>query len=181
MLVVGAGDRRCPVRERETEVARVGVVQKTSRQRPRDSDGKSMSFSKVGLLVFIATVVNYAAEMDRKSQNIEVVVAEAEKYLGLQGFTAEQLQGVLGSSGISSQTIGLEYDEVGLTRIIISHLQVQNPKFLQVNLPVQAPQRRKGRTVLFSEFHTNKYSETFQKLSFIDKTILNTQYLYSSL
>jgi hypothetical protein len=33
--------------------------------------------------------------------------------------------------------------------------------------PLEASQRRKGRTFLFSEFHKN--SETIKKLSFLDK------------
>lgn len=53
-----------------------------SRQRPRESDGNNMCFSKVGFLECIAMVVNCTAEMDRKSQKIEVVVAAAEYYLG---------------------------------------------------------------------------------------------------
>jgi hypothetical protein len=63
-----------------------------SRQRLIESDGKNMCFSKVGFLAFIAMVISCTAEMDGKSQKIEVVVAEVEKYLGLRGFTAEQMQ-----------------------------------------------------------------------------------------
>ena len=37
--------------------------------------------------------------MERKSQKIEVLVAAAEKYLGVQDFTSEELQGVL-SGGV---------------------------------------------------------------------------------
>jgi hypothetical protein len=37
--------------------------------------------------------------------------------------------------------------------------------------PVEAPQRRKGRTIL-SDFHKNSNIETF-KLSFLDKTVQN--------
>ena len=51
-------------------------------------------------------VVNCTAKMDLKFQKREVVVAAAEKYLGLQGFTAEQLLGVLSGSGLSSQAVG---------------------------------------------------------------------------
>ena len=54
-----------------------------SRQRSRESDGKNMCFSKVGFLAFIATVVKCTAVMDGKSQQIEVVVAVAEKDLVL--------------------------------------------------------------------------------------------------
>ena len=52
-----------------------------SRQRPSKRDGKNMCFSKVGFLAFIAMVVNCTAEMDQKSQKIEVVAEE--KYLEL--------------------------------------------------------------------------------------------------
>jgi hypothetical protein len=52
-----------------------------------------MCFSEVGFLAFIAMVVNCTTEMEHKSQKIEVVVAAVEKYLGLRGFIAEDLQG----------------------------------------------------------------------------------------
>ena len=39
-----------------------------------------MCFSKVGFLAFIAMVVNCTAEMDRKSQKIEVMVAAANTW-----------------------------------------------------------------------------------------------------
>ena len=112
-VCVSCGDRRCPVRDRQVKVARVTVVQKVSyaeavkrvveedgyrvrdteripvsRQKPRESDGKNMCFSKVGFSAFIAMVVNCTAEMDQKSQKIVVVVAAANKYLRLRGFTA---------------------------------------------------------------------------------------------
>ena len=57
-------------------------------------------FHKVGLLAFIAMVINCTAEMERKSQKIDVMVAAAEKYLGVRGFTAEELQGVLNESPV---------------------------------------------------------------------------------
>lgn len=51
-----------------------------SRQRLIESDGKNMCFSKVGFLAFIAMVVNCTAEMDRKSQKIDVMVAAANTW-----------------------------------------------------------------------------------------------------
>ena len=45
--------------------------------------------------------------MKRKSLKIDVVVAAAEKYLGVRGFTAEELQGVLNDSVPLSQAAGL--------------------------------------------------------------------------
>ncbi|KAK6322226.1 hypothetical protein J4Q44_G00070180 [Coregonus suidteri] len=84
----GTGDWRCPVRERQVEVARVRVAQKVSyaeavkrvveedgyrvrdperipvsRQRLIEIDGKNMCFSKVGFLAFIAMVFNCTAEI----------------------------------------------------------------------------------------------------------------------
>jgi hypothetical protein len=38
---------------------------------------------------------------------------------------------------------------------------------------MEAPQRRKGRTILHSEFPKNRNGKTLKKLSFVDKTILN--------
>ena len=67
-----------------------------------------MCFSKLGFLAFIAMVVNCTVEMDQKSQKIEVGLAAAEKSLGLCRFTAEELQGMLSGSDMSSPTVGLE-------------------------------------------------------------------------
>ena len=50
--------------------------------------------------------------MERKSQRIEVVVADAERYLGLQDLTSEVLQGVLGCDVPSFQIVGM----VGLSK-----------------------------------------------------------------
>ena len=44
----------------------------------------NMYFSKVEFLALIALVINCTAEMERKSQKIPVVVAAAEKYVGVQ-------------------------------------------------------------------------------------------------
>ena len=65
------------------------------------------SFGKVVFLAYMAMVVNCTAEMECKSQRIDVVVAAAEKYLGVQDFTAEELQGVFNNSVLSSQATGL--------------------------------------------------------------------------
>ena len=40
-------------------------------------------FSKIGFLAIIAMVINFTAGMERKSQKMEVVVAAAERYLGV--------------------------------------------------------------------------------------------------
>ena len=52
-------------------------------------------------------VVNCTAGMEHKSQRIDVVVAAAEKYFGVQDFTAEELRGLLNNSVPSSQAAGL--------------------------------------------------------------------------
>jgi hypothetical protein len=49
-------------------------------------------------------VINCTAGMKRKLQKIEVVVAAAEKYLGV---TLEELQGVLSGGVLSFQPVGL--------------------------------------------------------------------------
>jgi hypothetical protein len=46
--------------------------------------------------------INYIAEMEHKSQKIDIVVAAAEKYLGVQDLTAsEELQSGLSSGSCS--------------------------------------------------------------------------------
>jgi hypothetical protein len=42
-----------------------------------------LCFSKAVFLAFIAMVINCTAEIESKSQKIDVVVATAEKYLGI--------------------------------------------------------------------------------------------------
>ena len=112
------------VRERQVEVVRVRVVQKVSYDeavkrvveedgsrvrdpktipvsspRPIESDRNNMFFSKVSFLALLAMVINCTTEMECKSQKIYVVVAAAEKYLGVQNVTAKELQhGVLNNA-----------------------------------------------------------------------------------
>ena len=101
----GAGDQTCPVWGKQVEVSRVRVEQRlsyaeavkkveedglkgrsgeSSRDIPvqRDWPKSDISFSKIGFLAFIAMVINCTAEMERKSQKIDVVAA-AERYLGM--------------------------------------------------------------------------------------------------
>ena len=88
--------QKCPVRERQVEVARIRVVHKVlyaeavkrvveedgpsardpkrlpvTRPRPIESDRNTMCFSKVGFLAFIAMIINCTAEMESKSQKIQ--------------------------------------------------------------------------------------------------------------
>ena len=49
----------------------------------RDKPTSEICFSKIGFLTFIAMVINCTAGMDCKSQEIEVVVAAAVRYLGV--------------------------------------------------------------------------------------------------
>jgi hypothetical protein len=58
----------------------------SSRGIPVQSDRpkSDISFSKIGFLAFILMVINCTAEMDQKSQKIEIVVAAAERYLGVR-------------------------------------------------------------------------------------------------
>ena len=112
-----AGDQKCPVRERQVKVSRVRVVEKlsyaeavkkveedglrgrsveSSRDIPvqRDRPKSEISFRKIGFLAFIAMVIHCTAGMECKLQKIEVVVAAAERYLGVRDLTSEELQGV---------------------------------------------------------------------------------------
>ena len=73
----------------------------------------SLFFSKVGFLAFIAMVMNCTVQMERKSQNIAMVVAEAEKFWGVIDFSAEELQGVLREEVPASQADGLVFDLLG--------------------------------------------------------------------
>jgi hypothetical protein len=67
------------------------IVDATRDKRPTSD----ICFSKVGFLAFITMNVNHTAEIECKSQNIDVVVAAAEKCLGVWDLTSEELQGVL--------------------------------------------------------------------------------------
>jgi hypothetical protein len=64
-------------------------------------------FSQIGFLAFIAMVINFTAGTERKSQKMEVVVAAAERYLGVRDLTSEELQGVLSGGVPSFQVVGL--------------------------------------------------------------------------
>ena len=43
------------------------------------------------ILAFIAMVINCTAQIERKSQQIDLVVAAAEMYLGVRDLTSEEL------------------------------------------------------------------------------------------
>ena len=132
--VVECVNQKCPERERQVEVSRIRVVQKLSYaevskkveedgSRGRDPEKSGVSsvsvpvqrdrptsdicFSKIGSLSFIAMVINCTAGMERKLQEIEVVVAAAERYLGVRDFTSEEFQGVLSGGVPSFQVVGL--------------------------------------------------------------------------
>ena len=114
-MLLGIRSVRC---ERQVEVARVTVVQKVSYAeavRKVEEDGSSvrdpkrllvsrrllsvqsdrptneMCFSNVGFVAFIVMVINCTAGI--KVTENSVVVAGAEKYLGLRDFIAEELRG----------------------------------------------------------------------------------------
>ena len=128
----GAGDQKCPLQDRQVEFSRVTVVQLSyaeavkkveedgsmgrdpersgvsSRSVPvqRDRPTIEMCYSKMGFLAFIAMVINFTTRTESKSQKIDVVVAAAERYLGVRYFTSEELQGVNGGV-LSFQAVGL--------------------------------------------------------------------------
>ena len=99
LMLLGIVSVRC---ERQIEVTRARVVQRVSYCEAvkkveengsrlssifvpvqRDRVMNELCFSKVVFLAFIATVINCTAEMESESQKIDVVVATAEKYLGI--------------------------------------------------------------------------------------------------
>ena len=53
----------------------------------RDKPTSDICFSKIGFLAFIAMVINCTAGMERKSWKIEILVAAAERYLGVRDLT----------------------------------------------------------------------------------------------
>jgi hypothetical protein len=50
-------------------------------------------------------VINCIAEMECESQKINVMVAAAKMYLGIQDLTSEELQGVLRGGVLSSRAV----------------------------------------------------------------------------
>lgn len=58
-------------------------------------------------------VINCTAEMECKSQRIDVVVAAPEKYLGIRELTSEEFQGVLSGGVPSSQVVGMVQEQIG--------------------------------------------------------------------
>jgi hypothetical protein len=69
-------------------------------------------FSKVGFLSLIAMVINCTAQIVQESQKIDLVVAAAEKVLGVRDFSTD-LQGVLREGVPSSQADGQVLDLLG--------------------------------------------------------------------
>ena len=57
--------------------------------RPEERDPERMSFSKVGFLEFIAIGIICTVMMEWKSQQIDVVVTAADKYLDVRDISAE--------------------------------------------------------------------------------------------
>ena len=67
-----------------------------------------LSFIKAGFLAFIEMLIRWNV----KSQNIDVVVAAAENYLGIPDLTLEELQGVLSGGVLSSQAFGMVQEQI---------------------------------------------------------------------
>lgn len=58
--------------------------------RPREPKEPDMLYVKeVDFVAFIATVINCPAQLERKSKKLDIIVAAAGKYPGLQEFTAD--------------------------------------------------------------------------------------------
>jgi hypothetical protein len=60
-----------------------------------DRPKSDIGFSKIKVLVCIAMVIDCTAGMEQKLQKIKVVVAVAQRYLGVRDLTSEELQDVL--------------------------------------------------------------------------------------
>jgi hypothetical protein len=72
------------VKEVEEDGSRVRIpVSSNSVSAQRHRPKSDICFSKFGFLAFIAMVINCTSEMGHKSLTINVVVAAAEKYLGV--------------------------------------------------------------------------------------------------
>lgn len=56
---------------------------------------------KVDFVAFIATVINCTAQVATKSKKLDIIVAAVGKYLRLQEFTAEDLQGLLATEDVT--------------------------------------------------------------------------------
>lgn len=54
---------------------------------PKEPD--MLYVNKVEFVAFIATVINCPAQLERKSKKLDIIVAAAGKYPGLQEFTAD--------------------------------------------------------------------------------------------
>ena len=80
----------------------------SSRSVQRDRPTSDICFSKIGFLAYtIVTVSTVLQGWNVKSQKIEVVLAAAEKYLGIRDLTSEELQGVLNGGVLSFPYVGL--------------------------------------------------------------------------
>ncbi|KAK6328805.1 hypothetical protein J4Q44_G00007830 [Coregonus suidteri] len=63
----------------------------------------TLCVKKVDFVVIFATVINCTAQFSKKSKKLDIIVAAAEKFLGLKDFTSEDLQGVLSPEDPPSQ------------------------------------------------------------------------------
>lgn len=54
-----------------------------------------MCKDEVKFSAFLAMVINYAAEVERKSERIEIVVGAARTFLDIVRITGEEVQGLL--------------------------------------------------------------------------------------
>lgn len=61
----------------------------------QSSDLDILIVKKVDFVAFIATVINCTAQVSNKSKNLDIIKSAANKFLRLQDFTAEALQGLL--------------------------------------------------------------------------------------
>ena len=83
---------------------------------PQSSYLDTFSVKKVDFVAFIASVINRTAQMSKKPEQLDIIIAAAKKFLGLQDFPAEALQGLLSPENVppsqdpSEPVYGLDYN-----------------------------------------------------------------------
>ena len=88
------------------EAARNGKIEEVrDNQSRRKHDEYSFSKDKIKFLAFLAMVIYCAAEAERKSERIEIVVDAARKFFDIEEITGENVQGLLREAFRPSQSL----------------------------------------------------------------------------
>lgn len=67
---------------------------------PQSSYLDTFSVKKVDFVAFIASVINCTAQLSKKPKQLDIIIAAAERFLGLQDIPAEALQGLLSPENV---------------------------------------------------------------------------------